>query len=258
MRAAAAEQRYERAAWLRRRRERIATLVRALDGTLQATHARPRLVLAPHPRDARRYDAFWLAEGRIVDWGPSAPPATPAERAICTSARGAPSPGARRRRRCLPPDEVAEARIVQTWLARHEAPALELDPLPRARGAAGVRQSVGVNGSSTTSAVAPPATSTRVAGRGLAAHERERDRAERGGDERARQPPDDALAEAQLGAGGHRLGQPQAAQVAVGLAAVEQPRDGLLADVAALREAHGAGVEARPPGGSSRRRASMP
>src|SRR3954452_22218209 len=59
MHAAAAEERLERAAWLRRRRARIATLVRALDGTLQATHIRPRLVLAPHPRDERRADAFW-------------------------------------------------------------------------------------------------------------------------------------------------------------------------------------------------------
>jgi hypothetical protein len=31
---------------------------------------------------------------------------------------------------CLPATEVAETRIVQTWLASHEAPALELDPLP--------------------------------------------------------------------------------------------------------------------------------
>ncbi|HEV2787506.1 MAG TPA: exonuclease domain-containing protein, partial [Solirubrobacteraceae bacterium] len=70
MRAAAAEQRYERAAWLRRRRERIGTLVRALDGALTATHARPQLVLAPHPRGPPRYDAFWLVGGRIADWDP--------------------------------------------------------------------------------------------------------------------------------------------------------------------------------------------
>jgi DNA polymerase-3 subunit epsilon len=50
MQAAAAERRYERAAWLRRRRDRIAVLVGALGGTLAATHARPQLVLAPHPR----------------------------------------------------------------------------------------------------------------------------------------------------------------------------------------------------------------
>ena len=134
MRAAAAEQRFERAAWLRRRRDRIAALVRALDGTLQATHTRPRLVLAPHPRDARRCDAFWLAEGRIVDWGPPAPPAPPApadeidadlyERTRRAVARRTETIG------YLPAAEVAEARIVQTWLAGHEAPALELDPLP--------------------------------------------------------------------------------------------------------------------------------
>ena len=67
MRAAAAEQRFERAAWLRRRRERIATIVGALDGALAATHARPRLVLAPHPR-APRFDAVWLAGGGVADW----------------------------------------------------------------------------------------------------------------------------------------------------------------------------------------------
>jgi DNA polymerase-3 subunit epsilon len=131
MRAAAAEERFERAAWLRRRRERIAALVRALDGNLQATHTRPRLVLAPHPRDARRCDAFWLHEGRVVDWGPPTPP-TPAD-----SIDGDPYERTRRAvaRRAdtvahLPATEVAEARIVQTWLAGHEAPALDLDPLP--------------------------------------------------------------------------------------------------------------------------------
>jgi DNA polymerase-3 subunit epsilon len=122
MRAAAGEQAYERAAWLRRRRDRIATLVRALDGALQATHTRPRLVLAPHPRDARRHDAFWLAEGRIVDWGE--PTEALDERMRRTAARRAETIA------CLPPDEVAEARIVQTWLASHAAPALDLDPLP--------------------------------------------------------------------------------------------------------------------------------
>ena len=133
MRAAADEQAYERAAWLRRRRDRIVTLVRALDGALQATHTRPRLVLAPHPRDPRRHDAFWLAEGRIVDWSPPAAPAAPApladelhERARRVVARRAETVA------CMAPDEVAEARIVQTWLASHDAPALDLDPLPAA------------------------------------------------------------------------------------------------------------------------------
>ncbi len=125
MRAAAAEERFERAAWLRRRRERIATLVRALDGNLQATHTHPRLVFAPHPRDARRGDAFWLHEGRVVDWGPPAS----ADDDLHERTRRA---VARRSGTTtyLPAVEVAEARIVQTWLASHEARSLELDPLP--------------------------------------------------------------------------------------------------------------------------------
>jgi DNA polymerase-3 subunit epsilon len=126
MRAAAADERFERAAWLRRRRQRIAALVRALDGSLTATHARPRLVLAPHPRGAPRADAFWLADGRIADWGTLADDRSDLhERTLRAVARGAGSAAA-----TLAPDEVAEARIVQTWLASHEAPALELDPLP--------------------------------------------------------------------------------------------------------------------------------
>ncbi len=69
MRAAAREERFERAAWLRRRRERLAVLLVELDGVLAATHARPRLVLAEHPRGGA-WDAFWLVGGRIADWGP--------------------------------------------------------------------------------------------------------------------------------------------------------------------------------------------
>ena len=36
---------------------------------MAASHARPRLVLAQHPR-GERFDAFWLVGGRVVDWGP--------------------------------------------------------------------------------------------------------------------------------------------------------------------------------------------
>ena len=46
---AAADRRYERAAWLHRRARRLETILERLDGVLAATHARPRLVLAPHP-----------------------------------------------------------------------------------------------------------------------------------------------------------------------------------------------------------------
>jgi DNA polymerase-3 subunit epsilon len=122
MRAAAAEQRYERAAWLRRRRERIATLVHALQGTLAATHARPRLVLAPHPR-AVRFDAFWLVGGRVADWDALHAAGDLHARTVAALVRGGGE---------LVPDAVAEARIVQTWLAGHDAPALALDPPPTA------------------------------------------------------------------------------------------------------------------------------
>jgi DNA polymerase III subunit epsilon len=123
MRAAAASEHFERAAWLRRRRERIAALVRALDGALQATHAHPRLVLAPHPRGARRYDAFWLADGRVVDWDAL----DAAGDLHARSAAALRLAGSDRAAAQLPRDAVAEARIVQTWLAAHaDVPTLAL------------------------------------------------------------------------------------------------------------------------------------
>lgn len=124
MRAAAAAQRYERAAWLRRRRTRIATLVAALDGALTATHARPRLVLAPHPRGAPRYDAFWLVGGAVADWAVLDERADLAARTAAALARG----GARTP--ALAPGAAAEARIVQTWIASRDVPALALSPAP--------------------------------------------------------------------------------------------------------------------------------
>src|SRR5205085_10356680 len=69
MRRAAAEQRFERAGWLKRRRARLAVLLERLGGAMAATHARPRLVLASHP-EAARFDALWLVGGRVADWTP--------------------------------------------------------------------------------------------------------------------------------------------------------------------------------------------
>ena len=69
MRAAAAEQQYERAAWLRRRARRLTTILERLEGTLEATHSRPRLIVAAHPSEPRG-DGFWLVGGRLVEWGP--------------------------------------------------------------------------------------------------------------------------------------------------------------------------------------------
>lgn len=127
MRAAADAQRYERAAWLRRRRERIAALVGALDGALAATHARPRLVLAPHPKRTL-FDAFWLVGGRVADWGALDDAGDMAAR-TAAALRGGDARGDAAQ---LPAEAVAEARIVQTWLAgRDSVPALALDPAPR-------------------------------------------------------------------------------------------------------------------------------
>ena len=75
---ASAERRYERAAALRRRRDRLAWVLERLEGVLRATHAAPRLVLARHPVK-ERFDAFWLVRGRLVDWGPLPGPSELAE-----------------------------------------------------------------------------------------------------------------------------------------------------------------------------------
>src|SRR5215210_308936 len=54
MRAASADRRYERAAWLARRMRRLESLLDRLGGVLRAAHAGSRLVLAPHPSAAGR------------------------------------------------------------------------------------------------------------------------------------------------------------------------------------------------------------
>ena len=71
MRRAAAEQRFERAGWLRRRARRLAAILDRLGGVLEATHARPRLVLAQHPV-APSVEAFWLVAGGWSTGGRSA------------------------------------------------------------------------------------------------------------------------------------------------------------------------------------------
>ena len=90
----------------------------------------------------------------------------------------------------------------------------------------------------------PVADPQHLADARLAPHEREPDRAVRGGDRR-RSPsrPTSRSPRNSGGADRHGLAQPQAAQVAVRLALPVQAGDRLLADVAALRERDGAVVE---------------
>jgi DNA polymerase III subunit epsilon len=119
---AAADARYERAAALLRRRERLAWVLERLEGVLRATHAAPRLILACHPVK-ERFDAFWLVQGRLVDWGPLPGHSELAERTEAALRR---RPG----RTVVPVDEIDEVRIVAGWIADHEPPELALDPPP--------------------------------------------------------------------------------------------------------------------------------
>jgi DNA polymerase III subunit epsilon len=122
---ASAAQRYERAAWLQRRRNRLESLLGRLGGVLRAVHVGSRLVLAPHPREAGRFDAVWIAAGRVVDWGPTHPAGGPAELAARSARALARAPGTALGG-WLPADAVAEARLVGLWMAANTPPTLEL------------------------------------------------------------------------------------------------------------------------------------
>jgi hypothetical protein len=122
MREAAADARFERAAALLRRRERITWVVERLEGMLRATHAAPRLVLARHPVK-ERCDAFWIVQGRLVDWGPLPGHSELVDRTQAALGR---SPG----RTVVPVGEIDEIRIVSSWIAEHEPPVLSLMPPP--------------------------------------------------------------------------------------------------------------------------------
>jgi DNA polymerase III subunit epsilon len=117
IREAAEAHRYERAAALVRRRERLEGVLGRLSGTLAATHSRSRLVLARHPIK-RAWDAFWVVRGRVTDWGELTSDEQLAGRTRAALARS-PAP-------TVPADEVDEVRIVHSWLASHETPELEL------------------------------------------------------------------------------------------------------------------------------------
>jgi DNA polymerase III subunit epsilon len=108
MAAASAEQRYERAAALLRRRDRLAGVLGALSGQLEAVHAGTRLVLAQHPA-APRWDVFWIVAGRVVDWG-----ALPGQDQL--RRRTAAALAKARKPVPLKPPEVDEVRIVASWV----------------------------------------------------------------------------------------------------------------------------------------------
>ncbi|HEX5909915.1 MAG TPA: exonuclease domain-containing protein, partial [Thermoleophilaceae bacterium] len=121
MAAAARERRYERAAALLRRRERLEALLGRLDGVLRAVHADPRLVLARHPVQAR-FDALWLVNGRVADWGPL--PEEPGE--VARRSRSVLDAAGRAERTSVPAEDVDEVRIASAWMAEHRPPELSL------------------------------------------------------------------------------------------------------------------------------------
>jgi DNA polymerase-3 subunit epsilon len=121
---ASGARRYERAAWLQRRRTRLESLLGRLGGVLRAIHTGARLVLAPHPEAAGRFDALWIAGGRVVDWG--AVDGTPLAPRSARAFIRAPAPG--RLGGWLPADAIPETRLVGAWIAANEPPVLELGP----------------------------------------------------------------------------------------------------------------------------------
>jgi DNA polymerase-3 subunit epsilon len=130
MNAAAAEQRFERAAALRRRRRRLGVVLERLGGLMEATHARPRLLVAPHP-NGEKFDCFWIAGGRLVDWGPLGDDRD--ELDARTAAAVARSGRLGELGAHVPPDEIDELRILGGWLAAHpDAAQLALRPAPDA------------------------------------------------------------------------------------------------------------------------------
>jgi hypothetical protein len=99
-----------------------------LGGLLEATHARPRLLLAAHPTD-QAFDAFWISGGRLVDWGPV--PADVEELERRTQLAVLKGGWAGELGAHVPPNEIDELRILGSWQASHsDTPRLDLDPVP--------------------------------------------------------------------------------------------------------------------------------
>jgi DNA polymerase-3 subunit epsilon len=127
MRGAAAAQQFERASALRRRAGRLRVILRGLGGVLEATHARPRLIVDSHPT-APRHDLFWIVGGRLVDWG-TVGDAEELWMRTQAALRRRGRPGELTAH--VPPDEVDEVRILASYSASHPGlRRLELDPGP--------------------------------------------------------------------------------------------------------------------------------
>jgi hypothetical protein len=108
---------------------------------LEATHARPRLLIDSHPT-APRHDCFWVVGGRIVDWGPVGDGAELRARtqAALRHGRRQGELGAH-----VPPGEIDELRLVASYVASHpDLRQLELSPAPGDALMAGVAAELGL------------------------------------------------------------------------------------------------------------------
>jgi len=113
---ASAAQRYERAAWLRRRRERLEVLLKRL-GRGVGDADRPRLVLDETP-EGGGFEGFWLVRGGVADWGELGDDVDAiVERTAAALRSPGPSDG----------DALDEGRLVSAWAAANDAPVLELE-----------------------------------------------------------------------------------------------------------------------------------
>lgn len=139
MRRAAADERYERAAWLRRRHRRLGELLTALGENLAAAHVRPKLLLARHP-GGDGWDAFWLVDGRLADHGPLDDVwdgVVRTERALGRACAHGQVPH-------LGPRDVVTQRLVSTWVQGRILPTMELHPAPARRRVAAFLRQAGV------------------------------------------------------------------------------------------------------------------
>lgn len=127
---AARQRRYERAAWLLRRRERLQRLLGRLAGLARAVGADDMLLAAAHPLGGR-HDLLWVAGGRVRAWRALARPAGALDAVLETCAQVR-DQTILADRSALPPGEVDEIHIVASWLAANETPTLPLrDALDR-------------------------------------------------------------------------------------------------------------------------------
>jgi DNA polymerase-3 subunit epsilon len=121
MQEAALAQRYERAEVVKRRIARLDRVLGRIGGTLRATRAHSRLVLARHPVK-QEWDAFWIVGGRVADWGVLPEPDEVVQRTARALERLQRPGGAG----LVPKDEIDEVRIVAAWLAANETNDMKL------------------------------------------------------------------------------------------------------------------------------------